>query len=104
MTCAAQRFRNGEEGNTIEAVWGRRDSLGLSQRSQITIQAKPVRAARRGHEKSLEAAQPRTEWGQVLGKGYLLTEGSREGAAPHRAEPEGGLVAAGEINSLSQPG
>lgn len=101
MTCATQRFRNGEEGNTIEAVWGRRDSLGLSQRSQITMQAKPVKAARRGHKKSLEAAQPRTEWGQVLGKGYLLNEGSREGAAPHRAEPEGGLAVGEWVSWLS---
>lgn len=45
------------------------------------MQAQLLRAARRGHERSLEAAQSGTEWSQVLGKGHQLTEGSREGTA-----------------------
>lgn len=55
------------------------------------MQAKLVKAAKRGHERSLEAARQRTEWSQVLGKGHQLTEGSREDAAPRGAERGGGL-------------
>lgn len=59
----------------MEVVWGGEESQGLFQGNWITVEAKLVRAARRDHERSLEASGQGTEWSQLLGKGPQLDEG-----------------------------
>ena len=69
------------------------------------MQAKLVRAARRDHERSLEAAGQGAEWSQVLGRGHQLDEGwarLRGGCSSPWARG-GGSPGSGRMGELAKP-
>ena len=88
----------------MEVVWGGGESQRLFQGNWNTVEAKPVRAARRDHERSLEASGQGTEWSQVLGKGPQLDEdwGRIWGGRRPQTREGGGLGMGGERNWLGQ--